>query len=38
MRIGYTSHRYCLWAKQLELTLGSSAEQLEHLGGWLAAS
>src|SRR5262245_57311878 len=36
--VDYPLHRYCLWAKQLELTLGSSAEHLERLGAALAAS
>ncbi len=33
----YPLFRYCLWAKQVELTLGSSAEALSKLGGRLAA-
>jgi hypothetical protein len=36
--VDYPLHRYCLWAKQLELTLGSSAVHLERLGAALAAS
>jgi hypothetical protein len=36
--IDYPLHRYCLWSKQLELTLGSSAEHLDRLGAALAAS
>lgn len=33
----YPLHRYFLWAKQLELTLGGSTRQLLHLGAILAA-
>ena len=33
----YPLHRYCLWAKQLELSLGSSASSLEQLGDQIAA-
>ncbi len=36
--VDYPLHRYCLWAKQLELGLGSSAHQLEKLGRWIAAA
>jgi 3-oxocholest-4-en-26-oyl-CoA dehydrogenase beta subunit len=36
--VDYPLHRYCLWAKQLELTLGSSADHLARLGATLAAS
>jgi alkylation response protein AidB-like acyl-CoA dehydrogenase len=36
--IDYPLHRYCLWSKQLELTLGSSAEHIDRLGAALAAS
>jgi alkylation response protein AidB-like acyl-CoA dehydrogenase len=36
--VDYPLHRYCLWAKQLELTLGSSTEELDRLGARLAAS
>ncbi len=36
--VDYPLHRYCLWAKQLELTLGSSADHLDRLGAALAAS
>jgi alkylation response protein AidB-like acyl-CoA dehydrogenase len=36
--VDYPLHRYCLWAKQLELTLGSSSEELDRLGARLAAS
>jgi alkylation response protein AidB-like acyl-CoA dehydrogenase len=36
--LDYPLHRYCLWAKQLELDLGSSAHQLEKLGRWIAAA
>jgi alkylation response protein AidB-like acyl-CoA dehydrogenase len=36
--VDYPLHRYCLWAKQLELALGSSAHQLERLGRWIAAA
>jgi alkylation response protein AidB-like acyl-CoA dehydrogenase len=32
----YPLSRYCLWAKQIELTLGSSVEQLVRLGARLA--
>ncbi len=35
--IDYPLHRYCLWSKQIELTLGSSTEQLLALGARLAA-
>jgi alkylation response protein AidB-like acyl-CoA dehydrogenase len=33
----YPLHRYFLWAKQLELTLGGATEQLRHLGALLAS-
>lgn len=33
----YSLWRYCLWAKQLELTLGNSAELTEQLGEEIAA-
>lgn len=33
----YSLWRYCLWAKQLELTLGNSAELTERLGEEIAA-
>lgn len=33
----YPLHRYCLWSKQIELTLGSSTQQLLELGTRLAA-
>lgn len=33
----YALWRYCLWAKQLELTLGSSAQMTERLGDAIAA-
>ena len=36
--VDYPLHRYCLWAKQLELTLGSSADELERLGARLAVT
>jgi alkylation response protein AidB-like acyl-CoA dehydrogenase len=36
--VDYPLHRYCLWAKQLELTLGSSIDELDRLGARLAAS
>jgi alkylation response protein AidB-like acyl-CoA dehydrogenase len=36
--IDYPLHRYCLWAKQLELTLGSSIDEIDRLGAQLAAS
>jgi alkylation response protein AidB-like acyl-CoA dehydrogenase len=35
--VDYPLHRYCLWAKQLELTLGSSTDELDRLGARLAA-
>ena len=35
--IDYPIHRYFLWAKQLEYTLGGSQEQLAQLGAKLAA-
>src|SRR5262249_28257975 len=35
--VDYPLHRYCLWAKQLELTLGSSSDELDRLGARLAA-
>jgi alkylation response protein AidB-like acyl-CoA dehydrogenase len=35
--VDYPLHRYCLWAKQLELTLGSSSEELARLGARLAS-
>jgi alkylation response protein AidB-like acyl-CoA dehydrogenase len=34
--VDYPLHRYYLWAKQIELTLGSAARQLERLGAELA--
>src|ERR1700759_1022621 len=34
--ITYPLHRYFLWAKQNELTLGSAAQQLAHLGSTYA--
>jgi alkylation response protein AidB-like acyl-CoA dehydrogenase len=34
--VDYPLHRYYLWAKQLELTLGSAPAQLARLGSWLA--
>lgn len=34
--VDYPLHRYYLWAKQIELTLGSGAWQLARLGAWLA--
>ncbi len=34
--IDYPLHRYCLWSKQLELSLGSGSHQLETLGASLA--
>ena len=36
--IDYPLHRYYLWAKQIELTLGSGTRQLERLGAHLAAA
>jgi hypothetical protein len=35
--VDYPLHRYCLWAKQLELTLGSSIDEIDRLGARLAA-
>ncbi len=35
--IDYPIHRYFLWAKQVEMTLGGASEQLEALGRMLAA-
>lgn len=32
----YPLHRYCLWCKQLELSLGSSARAIEQLGNQIA--
>ncbi|MEZ5141132.1 MAG: acyl-CoA dehydrogenase family protein [Acidimicrobiales bacterium] len=34
--LDYPMHRYFLWAKQLEYTLGAGTAQLAHLGGLLA--
>jgi alkylation response protein AidB-like acyl-CoA dehydrogenase len=34
----YPIHRYYLWAKQIELTLGSASQELAQLGAELAAS
>lgn len=34
----YPLFRYCLWCKQLEIALGSSAQTLEQLGDQIAAS
>jgi hypothetical protein len=34
--VDYPIHRYTLWSKQIELTLGSAPRQLEALGRWLA--
>lgn len=34
--LDYPLHRYYLWSKQIELTLGSAAVQLERLGAQLA--
>lgn len=36
--LDYPIHRYFLWSKQLELTLGSGTEQLARLGAHLAAT
>jgi len=36
--VTYPLHRYFIWAKQLELTLGSAHHQLLHLGELLAAA
>ena len=35
--VDYPLHRYYLWSKQLELTLGSGARQLARLGEAIAA-
>ena len=35
--VDYPLHRYFLWAKQLELTLGGATEHLRRLGARLAA-
>ncbi len=32
----YPLHRYYIWAKQIELTLGSAAQQIERIGAQLA--
>lgn len=34
----YPLHRYCLWCKQLELSLGSSAQVMEQLGDQIAVT
>jgi alkylation response protein AidB-like acyl-CoA dehydrogenase len=34
--IDYPLFRYCLWSKQIELTLGSSAHQIDQLGRRIA--
>ncbi len=34
--VDYPLYRYCLWSKQLELSLGSSIHQLEMIGASLA--
>ncbi len=34
--VDYPLYRYCLWSKQLELSLGSSSHQLEMIGARLA--
>ena len=36
--VDYPLHRYCLWAKQLELTLGSSIDEIGRLGARIAAN
>jgi alkylation response protein AidB-like acyl-CoA dehydrogenase len=36
--VDYPLHRYCLWAKQLELTLGSSIDEIDRLGARIAAN
>ena len=36
--LDYPLHRYCFWAKQIELTLGSSVQHVERLGDWAANS
>jgi alkylation response protein AidB-like acyl-CoA dehydrogenase len=35
--VDYPLHRYTLWSKQIELSLGSAARQLVRLGRMLAA-
>ena len=35
--VDYPIHRYCLWAKQLEFTLGAATPQLARLGALIAA-
>jgi alkylation response protein AidB-like acyl-CoA dehydrogenase len=35
--VDYPIHRYFLWAKQIEFTLGAGTQQLAHLGQQLAA-
>ena len=35
--VDYPLHRYCLWAKQLELTLGSTIDEIDRLGARIAA-
>jgi len=34
--LDYPLHRYCFWARQIELTLGSSAHHIDRLGDWAA--
>ncbi len=36
--VDYPLHRYYLWVKQIELTLGSGAEQLRQIGASMAAA
>jgi alkylation response protein AidB-like acyl-CoA dehydrogenase len=34
--ISYPRHRYFLWSRALEITLGGASSQLARLGDWLA--
>lgn len=34
--VGYPIHRFLLWSKQVELTLGGAGQQLAHIGALLA--
>jgi alkylation response protein AidB-like acyl-CoA dehydrogenase len=36
--VDYPLHRYFMWAKHIELMLGSATEQLAHLGARMAAA
>lgn len=35
--VDYPIHRYFLWLKQIEYTLGAATPELERLGAWIAA-